>query len=189
MCSVVVDSSRKITLSSNSSLLAAWAREIERCYGAAAGEVFGIEAKAKKNDVQKRLERIDSMEKNWDAICAQLKTLPEPAYLKALLDDIGCPSTPEQIGINAAEFLLNASPIELAKYAQIAEPSQQFLININTADLHQLCQLPQIGEKTAQRIIAHREQYGRFITVEQIKEVNGIGEAIFKNIEDLITVD
>lgn len=83
---------------------AAWAKEIERCYGAAAGEVFEIEAKAQKNNIEKRLQRIDSMEKNWGAICAQLETLPDASYLKQLLDDIGCPSTPRQIGIDAADL-------------------------------------------------------------------------------------
>ena len=83
---------------------AAWAKEIERCYGAAAGEVFEIEAKAQKNNIEKRLQRIDSMEKNWSAMCAQLETLPDASYLKQLLDDIGCPSTPQQIGIDAADL-------------------------------------------------------------------------------------
>ena len=81
---------------------AAWAEEIKRAYGSAAGEVFEIEAKAKKNDIEKRLVRIDSMEKNWDNIVAQLKTLPSAEYLRDLLRDIGCPAMPADIKIDDA---------------------------------------------------------------------------------------
>lgn len=81
---------------------AAWEQEIHRAYGTAAGEVFEIEAKAKKNDTDNRLIRIDSMEKNWDTIVAQLKTLPSAAYLRDLLRDIGCPATPADIKVDDA---------------------------------------------------------------------------------------
>ena len=80
----------------------AWKKEIERAYGTAAGEVFQIEAKAKKNDIDNRLQRIDSMEKNWDTIVAQLKTLPSAAYLRDLLKDIGCPAVPADIKVDDA---------------------------------------------------------------------------------------
>lgn len=78
-----------------------WCEEIKRCYGSAAGEVFSIEEKAGKNNVASCLARIDSMEANWDKIALQLATLPSSAFLKSVLDDIGCPSTPAQIGIDA----------------------------------------------------------------------------------------
>ena len=93
------------------------------------------------------------------------------------------------IAINASEFLLNKNPIALIGYSYPADNAQQLLININTADLHQLCQLPQIGETIAKRIIAYREEYGSFYDVRQITNVEGIGEATFEKICDLITVD
>lgn len=79
-----------------------WSEEIRRVYGSAAGEVFAIEEKARKNDVDACLRRIDSMEQHWAEILAQLDTLPSSASLRALLDDIGCPASPAQIGIDAA---------------------------------------------------------------------------------------
>ena len=42
------------------------------------------------------------MEKNWDAIVAQLKTLPSSESLRALLEDVGCPATPAAIGVDDA---------------------------------------------------------------------------------------
>jgi competence protein ComEA len=63
------------------------------------------------------------------------------------------------------------------------------LINLNTATLEQLDQLPGIGPAIAQRIIDYREQSGSFKTIEEITEVSGIGEATFNKIKDLITVE
>ena len=81
---------------------AAWESEIRRAYGSAADEVIAIENSAKKNEPVNRLKRIDSMEKNWAAICAQMRTLPSAEYLMNLLKEIGCPCLPSEIGIDSA---------------------------------------------------------------------------------------
>ena len=46
--------------------------------------------------------RIDSMERQWDNIRSQLKTLPPAAELRTLLENVGCPCTPEEIGVDDA---------------------------------------------------------------------------------------
>ena len=61
-------------------------------------------------------------------------------------------------------------------------------ININTASAAELQQLPRIGEKVAQRIIDFREQHGKFQKIEEIMKVKGIGERMFANLKELITV-
>jgi competence protein ComEA len=61
-------------------------------------------------------------------------------------------------------------------------------ININTASLVELQNLPRIGSKVAQRIIDYRKQHGPFKRVEDIMKVKGIGERTFLRIKDLITV-
>ncbi|HET7090205.1 MAG TPA: ComEA family DNA-binding protein [Anaerolineae bacterium] len=61
-------------------------------------------------------------------------------------------------------------------------------IDINTATLEQLDSLPGIGPVIAQRIIDYRTTNGPFASIEQIKEVKGIGDALFENIKDRITV-
>lgn len=62
-------------------------------------------------------------------------------------------------------------------------------VNINTAGPEELMGLPHIGEVTAGRIIDYREKYGDFRIIEEITDVNGIGEKIFDAIKDLITVE
>lgn len=62
-------------------------------------------------------------------------------------------------------------------------------VNINTADVALLDTLPNIGESRAQGIIDYREAYGPFTSIEQIMDVPGIGEKMFEDLRDLITVD
>lgn len=62
------------------------------------------------------------------------------------------------------------------------------MININTATKTDLETLPGIGESTALKIIEYRKKKGKFKLIEDIKQVNGIGENKFNKIKELITV-
>jgi len=69
-----------------------------------------------------------------------------------------------------------------------SKPDQQ-KVNINTADEAALDTLPGIGPSKAKRIIEYREQNGPFRTIEELKNVSGIGEKTFEQLKDLITVE
>ena len=62
------------------------------------------------------------------------------------------------------------------------------IININTATINELQKLPGIGESMAKKIIEYRNEKGRFTKIEDIKNVNGIGDAKFNNIKDYIKI-
>ncbi len=72
--------------------------------------------------------------------------------------------------------------------AQAAEKSSEKKININTASVAELQELPRIGEKVAQRIVDFRKTHGKFKKIEEIMKVKGIGEKTFQQIRDRITV-
>lgn len=61
-------------------------------------------------------------------------------------------------------------------------------ININTADISLLCELEGIGESIAGAIIEYRNANGNFKSVEELKNVKGIGDAKFEKIKYCITV-
>lgn len=63
------------------------------------------------------------------------------------------------------------------------------LLCINSATAEELCMLPGIGEKLAQRIIEYRETNGPFGSLEALDGVYGIGEGIIAEISDLITLE
>lgn len=67
--------------------------------------------------------------------------------------------------------------------------SQGNKININTADLKQLDDIPGVGEATANKILSYRDENGEFKSIEEIKNVNGIGDKKFENMKDLICVN
>jgi competence protein ComEA len=61
-------------------------------------------------------------------------------------------------------------------------------VNINTATVEELDTLPGVGPSIAQRIIDYRTTNGPFQSIEDIKNVSGIGDATFEKLKDKITV-
>lgn len=68
-------------------------------------------------------------------------------------------------------------------------PTPECPLNINTASAAELDLLPGIGETLAGRIVAYREENGAFAEPEDIMKVEGIGEGIYADIQELITVE
>ena len=61
-------------------------------------------------------------------------------------------------------------------------------VNINTATQTELETLPGIGPSTALKIINYRNENGKFSSIDEIKNVSGIGDSKFENIKRYITV-
>lgn len=61
-------------------------------------------------------------------------------------------------------------------------------VNINTAGLRELMQLPGVGETTAARILAYRREHERFHSADELKRVRGIGVKKFEKIRPSITL-
>ncbi len=80
------------------------------------------------------------------------------------------------------------APIPAAGTAPFSRTPFGKLVNINTATAAELDALPGIGATYAQRIVDYRTQNGPFKKIEDIKKVRGIGDALFEQIKNLITV-
>ena len=61
-------------------------------------------------------------------------------------------------------------------------------ININKANLEGLKKLPGVGESTALKILEYREEHGKFKSIEDLKNVSGIGEVKFNSLKDFACV-
>ncbi len=70
----------------------------------------------------------------------------------------------------------------------MSAPQGAGLVNINTATVPELTSVSGIGESRAQAIIDYREKNGRFGSIEDIKNVDGIKDGLFSKIKDKITI-
>lgn len=62
-------------------------------------------------------------------------------------------------------------------------------ININKATVEELDKLPGVGQATASKIINYRDENGDFKSIEELKNVNGIGNKKYEQIKDEITLN
>ena len=68
------------------------------------------------------------------------------------------------------------------------EESTTGLVSINTATLEELMTLPGIGEAKGKTIIQYRESCGKFTKVEDLLNIKGIGDSVFAQLKDYITL-
>ena len=88
------------------------------------------------------------------------------------------------VGVAAATPAVGAAPG--AGPAAGADPGGR--LNLNTASQSQLETLPGVGPVLARRIIEHRDEHGGFRSVSDLRQVNGIGDARYEELKDLVTV-
>lgn len=90
-------------------------------------------------------------------------------------------------------LLLSAGALSSLPAPALAEAGDQQQVqsaklDLNSATLAELTALPGIGERKAQAIIDYREEMGRFVEVEQLTEVKGIGEKLLARLATQLTV-
>ena len=110
----------------------------------------------------------------------------------------GLTDTADASAVNMAEPLTDGQHIHIPtkeiflQTPQLAAASSSSsasdIVNINTADAERLATLKGIGPALAQRIIEYREQNGGFKTIDEIKNVRGIGDKKFAAFKDKITI-
>ncbi len=86
--------------------------------------------------------------------------------------------------VNLARKLSDGELIAVGVTASV-EPGP---LNLNTATLAQLDALPGVGPVLAQRIIDFRTKRGGFKQVDELRQVDGIGEETFARLKDLVAV-
>ncbi|WP_234392751.1 MULTISPECIES: ComEA family DNA-binding protein [Actinomycetes] len=78
--------------------------------------------------------------------------------------------------------------VPAAQAAPVGSSAAASKIDLNSATAEQLDSLPGVGEVTARRITDWRTQHGGFSSVEQLRDVDGIGESKFEKLREQVTV-
>jgi competence protein ComEA len=98
--------------------------------------------------------------------------------------------------INLAAPVADGSRVYVARVGEVPPPamggeageSSSGPLDLNTATLEQLDELPGVGPSTAKAIVDERTRRGRFASVDDLLAVRGIGPAKLDAIRDLVTI-
>lgn len=124
-------------------------------------------------------------------------TLPETARLEDAINAAnGLQEKADPQSLNLAAELVNGQRIFIPQLQEATLATDErglnfgaiSLININTASIKELEELPGIGEVKAQAIIDYRQQNGLFTSLQDLMKVEGISQSLYEKLEGLITL-
>lgn len=103
----------------------------------------------------------------------------------------GFADTADQTQLNLARFVVDGEQLYVPALGEVptAAPGTTAggKVNINTADGPTLETLPRVGPAMAARIIAFREANGNFVTIDDLRNVTGVGDKTFEGLKELVT--
>jgi len=131
-------------------------------------------------------ETADAMEKETEAMEKETEAMEKET--DAMENEIESAAENSSHAIQDAEDETENTTVK-EQVKELVSEKKSGKININTANSEELQSLKGIGPSTASSIIAYREEYGGFSSIEEIMNVKRIGEKTFAKIKDRISVD
>ncbi|MDQ6991663.1 MAG: Tex family protein [Mariprofundaceae bacterium] len=87
---------------------------------------------------------------------------------------------PKAIGVGQYQHDVNQTRLARALDAVVEDCVNQVGVDVNTASAHLLAYVAGLGKSTAERIVAYRDEHGRFPNRQDIQQVKGIGPKAFE---------
>ena len=131
-------------------------------------------------------EAADAMEKETEAMEKETEAMEKET--DAMENEIESAAENSSHAIQDAEDETENTTVK-EQVKELVSEKKSGKININTANSEELQSLKGIGPSTASSIIAYREEYGGFSSIEEIMNVKRIGEKTFAKIKDRISVE
>lgn len=120
-----------------------------------------------------------------------LVTLPAGSRVADAVQAAGGPAPGADSGLNLARRLVDGEQIPVGVPGAVASADASVPgtpLDLNTATSDQFDRLPGVGPTMAQRIVDYRTQHGGFRSVDQLKQVSGIGERRLADLRPLVRV-
>jgi competence protein ComEA len=121
-----------------------------------------------------------------------LVTVPQGARVADVLKAVGGPEPgADMAALNLARKVTDGEQLAVGIPAPPAPPDApqaDAKVDLNTATANQLDTLPGVGEVMAKRIVQWRTDHGGFTKVEQLRDVDGIGESKFQKLREKVTI-
>ncbi|CAH1706421.1 Late competence protein ComEA, DNA receptor [Lactobacillus delbrueckii subsp. delbrueckii] len=119
---------------------------------------------------------------------SQLLKDQDKIYIPGKGDKMEAAQTANSAAASAPASSTSASASASSVSSSTSGAASGDLINLNTATASDLQKLNGIGEKKAEQIIAYRQEKGSFKSIDELKEVSGIGDKTFAAIKDQLTI-
>ena len=136
-------------------------------------------------EIKGEVKNPDVYEVDDGSIIRDLITIAGGLTEEANIDKI---NRAEKLKNNQLIVIPNSSDVNIGVISSQSGTSNDGIININSASISDLQKINGIGEVKAQSIIDYREKNGGFKSIEDIKNVEGIGDKTFEKIKDKISI-
>ena len=112
--------------------------------------------------------------------------LSQPKISSGVL--VETPTTAVQSGTTTGSAAATVGRSAASRTASGNAGTVSYPVNLNTATFEELTAIQGIGDQRAAAILAYREQIGKYTSVEQIKDIRGIGDGLYAKIAPYLTV-
>ena len=161
--------------------------------------IMCIWRKYRQRQVKFRRQRRKTARKRWAVVwCmfAGVYELPENSRVyEAVAMAGGMTEDAGMEAVNQAEFVTDGQMLRIPTMEEVAAAQEESesnvddgLLDINRASVADFMTLPGIGQSKAEALFQYREAHGRFSSIEEIMNVDGIKEGVFNKIKDSIKV-